>query len=56
MYQVQLQERRLLGAKKYFFTNLWSEGIQIMLLIFCSITLSNKSLHSFHNPQYTGLQ
>ena len=55
MHQVQLHEDRLLGVKKIF-TNLWSEGIQIMVLIFRSITSSNKSLHGLHNLQYTGLQ
>ena len=55
MHQIQLHEHHLLGAKNIFFTNLWFEGIQIVVLIF-SITSSNKSLHSFHNLKYTSLQ
>ena len=36
MHQVQLHEHRLLGVKKIF-TNLWSVGIQIILLHYKTI-------------------
>ena len=55
MHQVQLHERHLIGVKKINFHYLWFVGIQIIVLIFCSITSSNKSLHGLHNLQYTGL-
>ena len=36
MYSVQLHERRLIGVNKIF-TNLWSVGIQIILLHYKTI-------------------